>query len=84
MKDNPREEADGTYAGAHALTLVDAFAGKALDAAGTSLLTLQFDGGQGRKLNQYVASAPEAIGRLQSACEVALAMPQTSNPTPLN
>jgi len=69
---NPHEEADGQFAGAHAFSLSDAFAGNSITRPGTSVLSLQADVGSGRKLNFYLASDRAALTKLQNVCAIAL------------
>ncbi|MEX0954617.1 MAG: hypothetical protein WDZ83_05325 [Rhizobiaceae bacterium] len=79
---NPQEEADGTYASGHALGLVDAYPGVSISEPGAAILTLQFDGGQGRKLNLHCAATADQIAKLQTACEKGLELLQTNNQSP--
>jgi hypothetical protein len=80
MQKNPNEEVDGTFAGAHAIPLANVFAGRSVTDPKVAILTLQFDAGQGRKLNQYVAANEATLVRLQTVCAEALASLRTSSP----
>lgn len=65
---NPMEEADGTFASGHALGLVASSAGRSVSESGVGIVTLQFDGGQGRKLNTHVATERAALEQLRKVC----------------
>jgi hypothetical protein len=65
----PADDTDRTFASGHALGLVNALPGRSAVDPSMALLTLQFDGGQGRKLSVYCATDVQGLGRLASACE---------------
>jgi len=65
---NPYEEADHTYIDTYALRLTDVIPGRSLVHHALSLLTLQFDGGAGTKLNLYCAADLQGLRELATAC----------------
>ena len=69
LEQTPADNTDHTFASGHALGLVNALPGRSVVDPSMALLTLQFDGGQGRKLNVYCATDVQGLGRLASACE---------------
>jgi hypothetical protein len=79
---NPYEEADNTYIDTYALRLVDVIPGKSLIHESLSLLTLQFDGGDGEKLNLYCAADLQSLRKLANSCTRAEQMVRTDHSAP--
>lgn len=69
---NPLAEADGQFAGAHALPLIKAFGGRSVTASDTSVLTLQFAAPGDRTMNIWVAAQHEALVSLRDTCDRAI------------
>lgn len=82
---NPMEEADGTFAGAHALPLRDIVPARSITDPSIAILTLQLEAIGDRTLNFYLAADAEGLGKIRTACDHALGQLQqdpTGSQTP--